>query len=58
MNPYDISELALDRYSENVKGAPKFKGAAKFLFDNYHKTLLRYIFQAYLWHLRKFLKVS
>ena len=54
MNSYDISELALDIYSENVKGVLKFKGATKFVFYNYLKTLLRYIFQAYLWHLRRF----
>ena len=54
MNSYDISELTFDIYSESVKGAPKFKWATKFLFYNCHKTLLRYIFQAYLWHLRRF----
>ena len=56
MNSYDISELPLDIYSENIKRAPKFKGATKFLFYNYHKTLLRYIFQVFLWHLRRFCK--
>ena len=48
MNSYDISELALDKYSENVKGAPKFKGGTKFSLCNFHKSLLRYIFQNHL----------
>ena len=54
MNSYDISELALNIYCENVKGARKFKGATKFLFYDCHKTSLRYIFQDYLCYLRRF----